>query len=62
MVDDRGDVGDVVSVMTGRVVRREVRDVRNYPGPTTAALLTQPPTALITGALRPPQVLTGLRH
>ena len=64
LVDDRGDVCDVVSVMTGWEMRREMRDVRNYPGcpSTTAALLTQSATALITGALWPHQVLTGLRH
>ena len=45
-------------------MRGEVRDVRDHPGPpgTTAAVLTEPPTAVVAGALGAVQVLAGLRH
>ena len=45
-------------------VRGEVRDVRDHPAPpgTTAAVLTESPTAVVTGALGAVQVLAGLRH
>ena len=45
-------------------VRGEVRDVRDHPAPpgTTAAVLTESPTAVVAGALGAVQVLAGLRH
>ena len=60
MVDDRGHVCD--PVVAGREVRGEVRDVRDYPGPSTAALVTQASTAALTGAVRPVEMFAGLRH
>ena len=49
-------------MVAGREVRGEVRDVRDYPGPSTAALVTQAPTAALAGAVRPVEMFAGLRH
>ena len=40
----------------------EVRDVRNYPGSATAALVTQAATAVVTGAVRSVEMFAGLGH
>ena len=43
-------------------MRGELRDVRDYPGSTTAALLTQTATAVVTGAGGSVEMLAGLRY